>query len=151
MKAIGIFILIFGLIFGFNSVYAQNVPKDYEPAPYAGPPEGSGGFFNLVGSCAQGSKPVSAATYLPVTGIITKIEGGGSGFTIVRIEKDKEKAVLSVDSPSEAEGKQLLPGNYKVYPKLPSFGDETLGGSQVVVEIYIVAEQPENPVGQTER
>lgn len=141
MKRLFAAVLVLGLITTLNiCTYAQSVPQDYEPAPYAGPPEGSGGFFNLTGNCRQGSKPVSASTLIPVSAKITKIEGGGSGFSIVRLEKDEEKTVLAVDSAAEAEGKVIPPGQYKVYPDFPKLGEDNAGGSEVHVEVYLTAE-----------
>ena len=146
----GVFIIIFGIMFSSSVGYAED---KYIPAPYAGPPEGSGGFFNIIGSWQQGSKnAASAPSYIPVQGVISKVEGGGAGFCIVRIDDEGEEImVYEFDSSADAEGKKLSPGVYKIYPNMSSDNPDGLRGRTVRVDIYVVADQPENVLDIPER
>lgn len=67
-----------------------------------------------------GDAKISTSLTLTKKQTIINVETGGEdiSFSIMCIEKGQERAVLTADSPSEAIGKTLLPGIYKVYPDL---------------------------------
>ena len=77
-----------------------------------------GGMINLIGTHTPERGTVSESTVLDGEGTIIGIDGGGKGFSIVRIEEEKEINMLTVTSPKKAKGEMLPAGIYKVYPSI---------------------------------
>ena len=77
-----------------------------------------GTVINLIGTHTPERGTVSESTVLDGEGTIIGIDGGGKGFSIVRIEEEKEINMLTVTSPKKAKGEMLPAGIYKVYPSI---------------------------------
>lgn len=103
---------------------------------YGQPGEGNQGGRIILEAHRTPSGIIDAAPVeLEKDAIIDRVEGGGLGISIVKIEDGKEVEIMNVSSPSEAEGKRLSAGIYKVYPHIPEFGGG--GAYEVTVQVYL--------------